>query len=91
MLVTKAGSNKLLVRIGNRDYTDKTASSGAVGSGSALFLNKSFDLDLHCLSRAFWQATSVGSFRTSLVSFVKMILVSTKYRGLKSVYWRVKN
>ena len=50
MLVVRAEFHKMLVRIANREDPDKTASSEA-GSG------------LHCLSRPFWQATSVQKFR----------------------------
>ena len=44
MLVIKAGIHKMLVRIAKREDPDQTASS---------------DLSLRCLSRHFWQATSV--------------------------------
>ena len=47
MLVIKAGIHKMLVRIRNREDPDQTASSEAA------------DLGLPCLSRSFWQATSV--------------------------------
>ena len=42
MFVIKAGINKMLVRIFNRQTQS--------------------DLGLHCLSRPFWQATSVKNF-----------------------------
>ena len=38
MLVIKAESHKILVRIANREDTDQNASSEAVWSGSALFV-----------------------------------------------------
>ena len=38
MLGIKAGIHKLLVRIANREDPDQTASSEAVWSGSALFV-----------------------------------------------------
>ena len=43
----------MLVRIANREDPDQTASSDTAGLG------------LYCLSRHFWQATSVRNFRTS--------------------------
>ena len=46
----------MLVGIANREDPDQTASS----------IRKS-DLDLHCLSRPFWQPTSAGNFRTFVV------------------------
>ena len=49
MLVIMAGIHKILVRMANREDPD---------------LKKQSDLDLHCLSRSFWQATSVQHFRT---------------------------
>ena len=52
ILVWRAGIQKMLVRIANRDDPDQTASSEAVWSGSAR------------LSRLFWQASSVRNFRT---------------------------
>ena len=45
MLDIRAGIHKLFVRNANREYHDQTAS-------------KQSDLDLHCLLRTFWQATS---------------------------------
>ena len=48
---------KMPVRIANRE--DPTL--------FRLFLQKQSDLGLHCLSRPFWQATSVQNFRTSSV------------------------
>ena len=50
MFVSRAGNHTVLVRIANREYPDQTASST--------------DLGLPCLSRPFWQATSVQIFRT---------------------------
>ena len=47
MLVIRAGTHKVLVRIANREDPDQTASSEAVLSGSALF------------GIPFWQANSV--------------------------------
>ena len=38
IVVIRAGINKILVRIANREDPDQTASSGAVWSGSALFV-----------------------------------------------------
>ena len=38
MLILKAGTHKMLVRIANREDPDQTASSEAVCSGSALFV-----------------------------------------------------
>ena len=38
LLVFRAGTHKLLVRIANREDLDKTASEEAVLSGSALFV-----------------------------------------------------
>ena len=55
MLVTRAGNHKI-VRIENREDPDQTASK------------KQSDQGLHCLSRQFWQATSVQFFRTSTVT-----------------------
>ena len=52
MLVIKAGIHKILVRIANGKILIR------------LLLKKQSDLDLHCLSRAFWQATSIQNFRT---------------------------
>ena len=49
-LVSRAGIHTVLVRIANREDPDKTASPT--------------DLGLFCLSRPFWQATSVQIFRT---------------------------
>ena len=51
MVVIRAGINKMLVRIANREDPDQTQS----------------DLGLHCLSRPFWLATSVQKFRASTV------------------------
>ena len=50
MLVFRAEIHTVLVRIPNREDPDQTASST--------------DLGLPCLSRPFWQATSVQIFRT---------------------------
>ena len=38
ILVFKAGIHKILVRIASREYTDQTASSEAIRSGSVLFV-----------------------------------------------------
>ena len=46
MWVTRAGINRMLVRIANRVDPDHTA------------LQEQSDLGLHCLFRPFWQATS---------------------------------
>ena len=46
----------MLVRIANREDPDQTAFEEAVSSGSA------------CLSRPFWQATSVLNFGTASIS-----------------------
>ena len=43
----------MLVRIVNREDPDQTVS-----------LEEQPDQDQHCLSRTFWQATSVRNFRT---------------------------
>ena len=47
----------MLVRIASKEDPDQTASLEAV-------LQKQSDLDLHCLSRLFWQATIVRNFKT---------------------------
>ena len=49
MLIIRAGICKMLVRIANREDPDQTASSE----------EKQSDLGLSCLSRPFWQTTSV--------------------------------
>ena len=54
MLAFRAGIHKFLVRIANRE--DKTL--------IRLLLKKQPDLGLPCLSRPFWQATSVQNFKT---------------------------
>ena len=51
----------LLVRIANREDSDPTTS----------------DLDLHCLSRSFWQATSVRNFRAFTVIKISADLFKT--------------
>ena len=51
--VLRADLHKMFVRIANREDPDQTAS-------------ESSDLDLLCLSRPFWQATSVWNLRTSI-------------------------
>ena len=56
MWASRAGIQKMLVSIANREDPDQTASSEAVLSGSSLFL------------KLFWQATSVRNFRTSPVT-----------------------
>ena len=38
MMVIRAGNNKMLVRVANREDTDQTASSEAVRSESGLFV-----------------------------------------------------
>ena len=53
MLVIGAGFHKLLVRIANREDRDQ----------------KQSDLGLCCLSVPFWQATSVGNFRTFTIPY----------------------
>ena len=53
MYVFKATINKILVRVANREDPDQTASK------------KQSDLGLRCLSRPFWQGTSVRKFRIS--------------------------
>ena len=55
MLVIRAGIYKVLVRIANREDPDQTASQ------------KQYNGGLHCLSRPFWQATSVRNFRASTI------------------------
>ena len=55
MWVIRAGIHKKLVRIANREDPDQTA------------FQKQSDLGLHCLSRFFWQVTSVQNFRTFTV------------------------
>ena len=50
----------MLVRITNREDPDQTASS---------------DLGLPCLSRPFWQATSVRNFRTFTASFFELLVL----------------
>ena len=60
----------MLARIANREDPDQTASSA---------------LGLPCLSRPFWQATSVRNFRTFTVLHVKSGLTSVK--SLIHVCW----
>ena len=55
MLVIKAGTHKMVVKIVNREDPDQTASS------EVCFLG------MPCLSRLFWQAASVQNFRTFTV------------------------
>ena len=62
MLVIKAGNHKMLVRIAKREGPDQ---------------KKQFDLGLPCLSRPFWQATSVRNFRTYAIM---PIIQSLKYK-----------
>ena len=54
MLVISAGIHKMLDRIADREVHDQTASS----------VKKQSYLDLPSVSRPFWRATSVQSFRT---------------------------
>ena len=64
MLVIRAETHKILVRLANRENPDQTASSEAV-------LKKQSDLGLPCLSIGiFCQATSVQNFRTLMVSLL---------------------
>ena len=51
---------ELLVRIANREDTDQTV------------FQKQSNVGLHCLSRSFYQATSVQNFRTFIVSNYRM-------------------
>ena len=53
MWVIRSETHNILVRIANREDPDRTASEDSLKS----------DLGLHCLSRSFWQATSVQNFR----------------------------
>ena len=55
MLIIRAGIYKMLVRIANSEDLDR------------LLLQKQCNLGLHCFSRPFWQASSVGNFRTSTI------------------------
>ena len=55
MLVIRAGIHKLHVRIATGITLIR------------LILQKQSDLDLHCLSMPFWQATSVQNLRTSTI------------------------
>ena len=64
MLVIRAGSHKMLVGIANREDPDQTASSRTGKTQIRLLLQKQSDLGLPCLSMHFWQAISVGNFRT---------------------------
>ena len=52
MLVFRTGIHKMLVRIENREDPDQT-------------LKKQSDLGLSCLSRSFWQGTSVQNCNNS--------------------------
>ena len=54
-MVFRAGTHNLLVRGANREDPDHTA------------VLKQSDLGLRCLSKPFWQATSVENFRTFTV------------------------
>ena len=48
-------------------------------------LQKQSDLGLHCLSKPFWQATSVGNFRTSTNN--NIISVNEKLPASKFQYF----
>ena len=61
MLVSRAGIHKMVVRIANWEDPDQTASSEAVCSGSALFV------------QVFWQATSVRNFRAFTIVSVRAV------------------
>ena len=56
MLVIGGGIHKTLVRIANREDPVQTAFESRLG--------------LHCLSRPFWQATSVQNFRIFTVALI---------------------
>ena len=56
MLAVWAGIHNMLVRIANREDPDRT-----------VFFSEASDMGLHCLTRPFWRATSVGNFTTSTV------------------------
>ena len=80
MLVIRIGIHKMLVRIANRKDPDQTASEEAVWSG------------LHCLSRHFWQATSVRNFRTFTI--VTLCLLVAKFvvcwRSLQTAWTQIR-
>ena len=60
MLDTRAGIQKMFVKIANRNTPDQTASS---------------DLGLHCLSKPFRHAISISHFRTSTINSVWLTMV----------------
>ena len=58
MLVIRARIQKMLAKIAKREDPDQTVQTWI------RVLKKQSDTSLHCLSRPFWQATSVQNFRT---------------------------
>ena len=67
-MVIRAGMNKRLVRMANREDPDKTA-------------QKQSDLGLSCLSRTFCQVTGVQHFRTFTINlfFVANFILYQKF------------
>ena len=62
MLVIRAAIHKMLVRIANMDGPDQTASES--------------DLGVHCMSRPFWQATSIPD---RLLSRICVLIFSSSF------------
>ena len=98
MLVMRAGSLKMLVRISNREDPDQTASSEAVWSGSALFV---FFFDQNASSEVVWsgsalfvnaflEGTSVQNFRTITILYVyPKYLAGLQIRVYYKMYWKL--
>ena len=63
MLVFRAGINKMFIGIANWEDPDQSAS----------------DLGLHCLSRSFWQATSIHNFRTFTICHICYVYLTSHF------------
>ena len=73
MLVFGARTHKTLVRIANREHPDHPTSA------------KASDLGLPCLSRPFWQATTVLNFRTFAVLTTYMYVCKARLHPFANI------